>query len=100
MTKYVRIVLTEGKGFWYQIAEVKFELEEIPEDSTLKDMILEAETLNITGKSSGSVNEMIDALIVAQKSYVEGKVDVTEETNNLRNAINALRDTVTSTKKN
>ena len=61
-------------------------------------MILEAETLNITGKSSGSVNEMIDALIVAQKSYVEGKVDVTEETNNLRNAINALRDTVTSNK--
>mgnify|MGYP000190595495 FL=1 len=98
MTKYVRIVLTEGKGNWYQIAEVKFELEEIPEDSTLKDMILEAETLNITGKSSGSVNEMIDALIVAQKSYVEGKVDVTEETNNLRNAINALRDTVTSNK--
>ena len=98
LTKYVRIVLTEGKGFWYQIAEVKFELEEIPEDSTLKDMILEAETLNITGKSSGSVNEMIDALIVAQKSYVEGKVDVTEETNNLRNAINALRDTVTSNK--
>lgn len=49
MTKYVRIVLTEGKGNWYQIAEVKFELEEIPEDSTLKDMILEAETLNITG---------------------------------------------------
>ena len=93
LTKYVRIVLTEGKGNWYQIAEVKFELEEIPEDSTLKDMILEAETLNITGKSSGSVNEMIDALIVAQKSYVEGKVDVTEETNNLRNAINALRDT-------
>ena len=41
---------------------------------------------------------MIDALIVAQKSYVEGKVDVTEETNNLRNAINALRDTVTSNK--
>ena len=98
MTKYVRIVLTEGKGNWYQIAEVKFELEEIPEDSTLKDMILEAETLNITGKSSGSVNEMIDALIVAQKSYVEGKVDVTEETNNLHNAINALRDTVTSNK--
>ena len=98
LTKYVRIVLTEGKGNWYQIAEVKFELEEIPEDSTLKDMILEAETLNITGKSSGSVNEMIDALIVAQKSYVEGKVDVTEETNNLRNAINALRDTVTSNK--
>jgi len=93
LTKYVRIVLTEGKGNWYQIAEVKFELEEIPEDSTL-----EAETLNITGKSSGSVNEMIDALIVAQKSYVEGKVDVTEETNNLRNAINALRDTVTSNK--
>ena len=92
MTKYVRIVLTEGKGNWYQIAEVKFELEEIPEDSTLKDMILEAETLNITGKSSGSVNEMIDALIVAQK------VDVTEETNNLHNAINALRDTVTSNK--
>ena len=90
--------LTEGKGNWYQIAEVKFELEEIPEDSTLKDMILEAETLNITDKSSGSVNEMIDALIVAQKSYVEGKVDVTEETNNLRNAINALRDTVTSNK--
>ena len=98
LTKYVRIVLTEGKGNWYQIAEVKFELEEIPEDSTLKAMILEAETLNITGKSSGSVNEMIDALIVAQKSYVEGKVDVTEETNNLRNAINALRDTVTSNK--
>jgi len=98
LTKYVRIVLTEGKGNWYQIAEVKFELEEIPEDSTLKDMILEAETLNITGKSSGSVNEMIDALIVAQKSYVEGKVDVTEETNNLHNAINALRDTVTSNK--
>ena len=41
---------------------------------------------------------MIDALIVAQKSYVEGKVDVTEETNNLRNAIKALRDTVTSNK--
>ena len=98
LTKYVRIVLTEGKGNWYQIAEVKFELEEIPEDSTLKDMILEAETLNITGKSSGSVNEMIDALIVCSKSYVEGKVDVTEETNNLRNAINALRDTVTSNK--
>ena len=98
LTKYVRIVLTEGKGNWYQIAEVKFELEEIPEDSTLKDMILEAETLNIIGKSSGSVNEMIDALIVAQKSYVEGKVDVTEETNNLHNAINALRDTVTSNK--
>ena len=100
LTKYVRIVLTEGKGNWYQIAEVKFELEEIPEDSTLKDMILEAETLNITGKSSGSVNEMIDALIVAQKSYVEGKVDVTEETNNLRNAINALRDQLPQTKKN
>ena len=98
LTKYVRIVLTEGKGNWYQIAEVKFELEEIPEDSTLKDIILEAETLNITGKSSGSVNEMIDALIVAQKSYVEGKVDVTEETDNLRNAINALSDTVTSNK--
>ena len=43
---------------------------------------------------------MIDALIVAQKSYVEGKVDVTEETNNLRNAINALRDQLPQTKKN
>ncbi|MEI3386511.1 MAG: FIVAR domain-containing protein [Faecalibacillus intestinalis] len=94
----LELFLLKVSGNWYQIAEVKFELEEIPEDSTLKDMILEAETLNITGKSSGSVNEMIDALIVAQKSYVEGKVDVTEETNNLRNAINALRDTVTSNK--
>ena len=41
---------------------------------------------------------MIDALIVAQKSYVDGKADVTEETNNLRNAIDTLRDTVTSNK--
>ena len=54
LTKYVRIVLTEGKGTGIN-AEVKFELEEIPEDSTLKDMILKLETLNITGKSSGSV---------------------------------------------
>lgn len=61
-------------------------------------MILEAETLNITDKSCRSVNEMIDALIVAQKSYVDGKADVTEETNNLRNAIDTLRDTVTSNK--
>ena len=36
--------------------------------------------------------------MLLKKSYVEGKVDVTEETNNLRNAINALRDTVTSNK--
>ena len=63
----LELFLLKVKGTGIKIAEVKFELEEIPEDSTLKDMILEAETLNITGKSSGSVNEMIDALIVAQK---------------------------------
>ena len=73
--KYVRVVLTETKKNWYQIAEVSFTYEEIAEDTTLRDLIREAEGLDISEKDTELVNAMISALIEAQKLYAQGSTD-------------------------
>src|SRR5699024_7374521 len=91
--KYVRVVLTETKKNWYQIAEVSFTYEEIPEDTTLLDLIREAEDLDISGKDTELVNSMIAALIEAQKLYAQDSADTVEAQAVLEAAVNALKET-------
>src|SRR5699024_10846919 len=91
--KYVRVVLTETKKNWYQIAEVSFTYEEIPEDTTLLDLIREAEDLDISGKDTELVNSMIAALIEAQKLYAQDSADTAEAQAALEAAVNALKET-------
>lgn len=91
--KYVRVRLTEAKpGYWYQVSEVKFAYEQPQEDNTLRDMINEAEALDINGKAPILVSNMVDALIDGQKEYVKGTTDTTTVETTLRNAIDALKD--------
>ena len=91
--KYVRVRLTEAKpGYWYQVSEVKFAYEQPQEDNTLRDMIDEAEALDINGKAPILVSNMVDALIAGQKEYVKGTTDTTTVETTLRNAIDALKD--------
>ena len=91
--KYVRVRLTEAKpGYWYQVSEVKFAYEQPQEDNTLRDMINEAEALDINGKAPILVSNMVDALIAGQKEYVKGTTDTTTVETTLRNAIDALKD--------
>ena len=96
--KYVRVRLTVAKpGKWYQVSEVKFAYEQPQEDNTLRDMINEAEELDISGKSSVLVSNMVDALIAGQKEYVKGTTDTTTVETNLRNAIDALKNAADTT---
>ena len=88
--KQVRILITEDKENWYQIAEVYFTYEQIEEDSTLKDLILEAEQTDITDKDVSKVQNMITALIAAQKAYGSGAADTEQVIANLRGALNEL----------
>ena len=88
--KQVRILITEDKKNWYQIAEVYFTYEQIEEDSTLKDLILEAEQTDITDKDVSKVQNMITALIAAQKAYGSGAADTEQVIANLRGALNEL----------
>lgn len=91
--KYVRVRLTEAKpGYWYQVSEVKFAYEQPQEDNTLRDMLNEAEALDINGKAPILVSNMVDALIAGQKEYVKGTTDTTTVETTLRNAIDALKD--------
>ena len=91
--KYVRVRLTEAKpDYWYQVSEVKFAYEQPQEDNTLRDMINEAEALDINGKAPILVSNMVDALIAGQKEYVKGTTDTTTVETTLRNAIDALKD--------
>ena len=96
--KYVRVRLTVAKPrYWYQVSEVKFAYEQPQEDNTLRDMINEAEELDISGKSSVLVSNMVDALIAGQKEYVKGTTDTTTVETNLRNAIDALKNAADTT---
>ena len=92
--KYVKILLTEGKRYWYQIQDIKFTYEQIEEDSALKNLIKEAQTYDITNKDLTLVSNMVDALIEAQKEYVNGSVDTSEVQANLRAALDRLSDEV------
>ena len=78
VVKYVRVLLTETKKNWYQISEVQFTYEQIPEDTTVRDIIAEAEAIDITGMDVTAVNTMIDALIEVQKLYAEDSKDTAE----------------------
>ena len=89
--KTVKIVLTASKDNWYQISEVSFVYEDIEADTTLKDMIVEAESLEIAGKDNTLVHNMINALINAQKVYVNNGSGENEKIA-LRSAIDALLD--------
>ena len=96
--KYVRVRLTVAKPrYWYQVSEVKFAYEQPQEDNTLRDMINEAEELDISDKSSVLVSNMVDALIAGQKEYVKGTTDTTTVETNLRNAIDALKNAADTT---
>ena len=88
--KYVRVVLTETKKNWYQIAEVSFTYEEIAEDTTLRDLIREAEDLDISGKDPELVNAMVAALIEAQKLYAQDSADTAAAQMALAAAVQAL----------
>ncbi len=90
--KYVRILLTATKKNWYQISEMYFTYEQIPEDTTLRDLIAEAEALDVSDKDTEAVNTMIDALIAAQKLYAVNSQETQEAIAALRNAIDALND--------
>ena len=92
--KYVKILLTEGKKYWYQIQDIKFTYEQIEEDSALKNLIKEAQTYDITNKDLTLVSNMVDALIEAQKEYVNGIVDTSEVQANLSAALDRLSDEV------
>ena len=93
VVKYVRVLLTATKKNWYQISEVQFTYEQIPEDTTVRDIIAEAEAIDITGKDVAAVNTMIDALIEVQKLYAEDSKDTAEAVAALRTAIDQLTDT-------
>ena len=93
VVKYVRVLLTATKKNWYQISEVQFTYEQIPEDTTVRDIIAEAEAIDITGKDVAAVNTMIDALIEVQKLYAEDNKDTAEAVAALRTAIDQLTDT-------
>lgn len=92
--RYVRVMLTETKKNWYQIAEVYFTYEEIPEDTSMRDLISEAEAVDISGKDAGLVNTMIGALIDAQKLYAAGSQDTESAMAALREAIDAVKNYV------
>ena len=93
VVKYVRVLLTATKKNWYQISEVQFTSEQIPEDTTVRDIIAEAEAIDVTGKDVTAVNTMIDALIEVQKLYAEDSKDTAEAVAALRTAIDQLTDT-------
>lgn len=61
------------------------------EDNTLRDMINEAEELDISGKSSVLVSNMVDALIAGQKEYVKGTTDTTTVETNLRKCYRCIK---------
>ena len=93
VVKYVRVLLTATKKNWYQISEVQFTYEQIPEDTTVRDIIAEAEAIDVTGKDVTAVNTMIDALIEVQKLYAEDSKDTADAVAALRTAIDQLTDT-------
>ena len=90
----VRFVIKEDSGKWYQISEVYFTYEQIQESNTLRDMIIEAEELDITDKNLTLVSNVVDALIEAQKAYVGNSIDTTVVEANLRAAIDSLKNEV------
>ncbi len=92
--QFVRIVIKENANKWYQISEINFTYEQTQESNTLKDMILEAEELDVTGKNLTLLSNMVDALIEGQKAYVGSSEDTTEVEDNLREAIDKLMNEV------
>ncbi|WP_172473103.1 family 20 glycosylhydrolase, partial [Thomasclavelia cocleata] len=98
MVKYVRILLTEAKSNWYQIAEVNFTFEQVPEDNTLRDLIAEAKEIDLEGKDIEAVADFVDALIEAQKVYAENSLETQVVEEALQNAINNLEKEVTVSK--
>ena len=90
--RYVRILITEDKPNWYQIAEMRFTFEQVQEDNKLRDLIKEAEGLEIEGKTVESISNLVDALIEAQKAYAQNSQETEKVETNLRNAINALEN--------
>ena len=96
--KSVRVLLTATKKNWYQISEVYFTYEQIPEDTTVKDIIAEAEALDVTGKDAAAVNAMLDALIEVQKLYAAGSTETADAVAALREAIDALNGVVAADK--
>lgn len=76
--QYVRLLLTADKANWYQISEVLFTFQEIPPDTTMKDIIAEAEAIDVSGLTADSVNAMIEALLDVQKLYAAGNTDSQE----------------------
>lgn len=90
--QFVRIIIKESTNKWYQIEEIYFTYEQPKESSVLKDMILEAEELDIVDKNLTLVSNMVDALIEAQKAYVQNSVDTGKVETDLRTAIDALNE--------
>lgn len=92
--KYVRFLLTESKKNWYQVSEVKFTYEQIPEDNTLRDLIETAKNVDITGKDPAAVSAFVNVLIDAQKAYASGVQDTEDIQNRLQAAMDALNTPV------
>jgi LPXTG-motif cell wall-anchored protein len=92
--QFVRIVIRENANKWYQIAEIYFTYEQPQESSVLRDMIIEAEELDVTDKNSNLLSNMVDTLIEAQKAYVENLEDTLQVEANLREAIDNLNNEV------
>lgn len=88
--QFVRIVIKENASKWYQISEIYFTYEQIQESNTLKDLILEAEELDVTDKNLTLLSNMVDVLIEGQKAYVGSLEDTAEIEANLREAIDKL----------
>lgn len=88
--QFVRIVIKENASKWYQIAEVYFTYEQTEEINSLKDIIIEAQELDITDKNLKLLSNMVDVLIEAQKAYIENLDNTLEIEVNLREAINNL----------
>ncbi len=91
--KYARILLTADKKNWYQISEVQFTYEQIPEDHTLRDLIETAEGIDMAGKDSSAVSAFVDVLIEAQKAYASHAQDTEELEMRLQAAMDALDST-------
>lgn len=92
--QFVRILIKENASKWYQISEIYFTYEQIQESNTLKDIILEAEELDVTDKNLTLLSNMVDVLIEGQKAYVGNLEDTAEIEANLREAIDKLMNEV------
>lgn len=92
-TSQVRLVLTETSDrYWYQINEISFGIRNEEEDSTLKDLVIDAAKTSLDGVSYEKMAAFTNAYLAARKAISDQKEDPSEEISALQAALAALSD--------